>query len=92
MHAPPQGNLQQREIVLLGHRLNQPQGIEGGVFEISLPIQEARLRGVAVTAFRWDLGALVLPGEYTASERVVDDDVDAIAVARRDDLLFERSR
>ena len=90
MHTPPQSDLQQREIVLLSHWLNQPQGIECCVFEVYFAVYAATFSIVAVASLCRDFVALVFPREYAASEGVVDDYVNTVVVACWDEFVFQR--
>ncbi len=88
MHAPPQCDLQQGEMVLLGHRLDQRQALEDLGLEVAVAVHGAGVGGgVTVAALGGDDawgGVGVFAGEDAAGERVVDDDREGVFAAARD--------
>jgi hypothetical protein len=76
--------------VLLHNWLDDGQGLERGVLEVSLPVHAAAGAFlVAETAALGDFGGLVLSAEETTGDGVVDDDVETVAAAGGDELGFD---
>ena len=87
---PSERRLEQSEVVLLHNWLDDSQGLERGVLEVSLPVHAAAGAFlVAETAALGDFGGLVLSAEETTGDGVVDDDVEAVAAACGDELGFD---
>jgi hypothetical protein len=92
MHHPAQCRLEQRQPVFLHHRLNQLQRLKRRVLKVPVPVVGARVALFAEAAFRRDdvLG-FVFAGKDSASERVVDDDFQAVSSTSGDELRLDRS-
>lgn len=86
---PSKRRLEQSEVVLLHNWLDDGQGLESGVLEVSLPVHAATgALLVAETAAPRDFGGLVLSAEEATGDGVVDDNVETVAAAGRDELGF----
>jgi len=82
---PPESRLEQRQVVLLDDGLDDAQGLESGVLEVSLAVgAAARAFGVAETAALGHVGGFVFAAEEAAGDGVVDYDVEAVAAAGGD--------
>lgn len=78
--------------MLLSYRLNQTQSIKSSILEVPPSIQLSRSsRSVAVPPFSGDIRGLDLSRKEAARQGIVDNDIDAVAVAARNEFLFERS-
>jgi hypothetical protein len=87
VHYPPEGNLQEGEIVLLRNLLHHGQGVKGCVPEVTLAVVLAGGRLGAeprILVLRVLILGLDLAREETAGEGVVDDNVDTVPVASGD--------
>lgn len=82
MGAPPQSNLQQRQVVLLRYTFDQAECFEIGVLEVAAAVHLAHL-GVLREATLWgcDVGRFDLAAEQPACKWVVDNYVDLIFAA-----------
>lgn len=93
MHTPPQCDLQQREIVILGHRLDQHQTLEDLGLEVAVAVHGAHGGGgVAVAALRGERGVgdvVVFSRKDAAGERVVDYDREGEFAAAGNQLGFD---
>lgn len=94
MDDPSQCNLQEGEVMFLGHRFNQLERLKGRILKVSFAIHRPHsLCLVGKATFIGDnvLG-FDLAGEDTASERVVDDNVDVVFPAARNQLRLNGTR
>jgi hypothetical protein len=90
MDDPSESSLEQSEVVLLHDWLDDCQGLESGILEVSLPVHATTGAFlVAETAALGYVGGLVFAAEEAAGNGVVDYDVQAIAAAGGDELGFD---
>lgn len=96
VHRPPERRLDQTQPFVLAHRLlDGAQRVEGAILEIPCPVVRARGSAVAEPSFqraRVDVGARDLAREQAARDRVVHDDVEAVAAARGHKLGVDTPR
>lgn len=87
---PAERRLQQRQVVLLDHGLDDAQRLERRVFEVPRAVHAAHAaHGLAEAARGRHVGGFVFAAEEAAGDRVVDDDVEAVAAAGGDELRFD---
>lgn len=88
MHTPPQRDLQQTQLVLLRHRLDDLEAFEDLGFEVAVAVHPAGGGGGVAVAALFGRGGegrgVVFAGEDAAGEGVVDDDVDGVFAAAGD--------
>jgi hypothetical protein len=87
---PSESRLEQRQVVLFDDGLDDAQGFESGVLEVSLAVgASACAFCVAEAAALGHVGGLVFAAEQAAGYGVVDHDVQSIAAAGGDELGFD---
>lgn len=90
VNDPSESCLEKGKVVLLHDRLDDCQGLESGVLEVSLPVHAAAGTFlVAETAALGDVGGFVFAAEEAASDGVVDYDIEAVAAAGGDEFGFD---
>ena len=90
VNDPSERRLKQSEVVLLHDWLDDRQGLESGILEVSLPVHAAAGAFlVAETAALGHVGGLVFAAEEAAGDGVVDYDIEAVAAAGGDEFGFD---
>ena len=90
MGTPSKRYLKRCQVVLLGDVFDQPKGVKSSIFEVTIPVHfPLPVVDVTVAPFLGNVSALDLARKEATCKWVVNDNVDAISVARRDELLFQ---
>ena len=91
VNSPSQRNLEQGQTVLLRSVLNDLERIESALLKVALAVHASNTIGffAKATVVRDDVSGLDLAGEQTTSKRVVDNDIDLVLAAERDELGFD---
>lgn len=95
VHRPPQGRLEHGQAGLVGGVLDNLQGPEGRVTKVAAAVHLAAGGGVAEAALGrggGHVGGPDLAAQQTAGNGVVDDDVQAVTAAGRDQLALDGPR
>jgi hypothetical protein len=87
---PSESRFEQRQVVLFNDGLDDAQGFESGVLEVSLAVGTSTCAfGVTEAAAFGHVGGLVFAAEQAAGYGVVDHDVQAVAATGGDELGFD---
>lgn len=90
MRAPPQRNLEKRQIMLLRDTLNELERFEVRVLEVPFTVHLAHVGVLCEPTFIWsDVCGLDLAAEQSARKGVVDNDVNFVFAAAGDQLWFD---
>lgn len=91
MNTPSQCNLKQRQVMFLSSFLCNPKSLKRRVFEVAIAVHcaDAVSLGPEPAFVRLDVFGLDLAGKEATSQRVVDDNVDAILTACGNELRLD---
>jgi hypothetical protein len=75
--------------VLLNNRFDNLESIKVRILEVALAIKGTRGAAVTVSSFSGHVVCLIFAREKTASNRVVDDNIETVAAAGRDQFSLD---
>jgi hypothetical protein len=76
--------------VFLNNRLDDLEGFKGRIFEISFPIHLTHSADrIAIPTLFWDILGLIFSTEEASGKGIIDNNIEAVAFAGRDELVLE---